>query len=687
MAAEDRPTRVAIVGGGCAALSAAFELTQPAQQGRFEVTVYQMGWRLGGKGASSRGVAGRIEEHGLHLWLGFYENAFRQMRQCYHALKRDPTECPITEFDEAFFPDPVVSVAEHDVLGNWDVWSLEFPKVAGEPGLPGADVYNPGSYVERLVGILLAAVKSLDSGPSPSTLTPAEDRDSLLAKADEALAIGQLVGLSGIALALELAQNLLRFSGTEIERVLPRLLKRAHSLAHQQIDLLSLSDKRLRRLLGAIDVMLATLRGVYRFGLFTDVRGFDAIDDFEFMDWLKFNGARSSSIEAASIRASLYDLTFAYRDGNPSEPAFAAGVALRCAFRWFFSYRGAMFWKMAAGMGDIVFAPLYEVLRERGVRFEFFHRLRNVELAADSSGRHVSAMLFDVQAEVRDGTYEPLVEVKGLPVWPDKPLFDQLERIADPDLNFESEDPGGAVGQKRLQVNRDFDLVVMGVSMASLKNSCAALAEDSEAWRAMFDQMTTVATQSAQLWMRPTIRQLGYNEPKGNLSGFVTPFDTWADMSHLAELEAWPEPPGSIAYFCSVLPEEECADGPAGVRENARRFIGGELRKLWPRLDAIAPGNLFVQADGGLGEGCLESQYFRANAHGSERYVQTLPGSTRFRISPLDRTYDNLTVAGDWTANGLNAGCVEAAVMSGMLASHALSGFPALEEIVGYDHP
>ena len=57
------------------------------------------------------------------------------------------------------------------------------------------------------------------------------------------------------------------------------------------------------------------------------------------------------------------------------------------------------------------------------------------------------------------------------------------------------------------------------------------------------------------------------------------------------------------------------------------------------------------------------------------------------RISPLDRTYDNLTVAGDWTSCGLNLGCVEAAVMSGMLAAHALSGAPALSEIVGYDHP
>jgi uncharacterized protein with NAD-binding domain and iron-sulfur cluster len=43
------------------------------------VTMYQPSWRLGGKGASGRAVdymgARRIEEHGLHVWFGFCENA------------------------------------------------------------------------------------------------------------------------------------------------------------------------------------------------------------------------------------------------------------------------------------------------------------------------------------------------------------------------------------------------------------------------------------------------------------------------------------------------------------------------------------------------------------------------------------------------------------------------------------
>src|SRR5437016_4040129 len=100
-------------------MSAAFELTRPEQHGRYEVTVYQVGWRLGGKGASGRGPAGRIEEHGLHLWMGFYENAFRLMRECYAELKRDPVRCPIADWQDAFVPAPFAGVTDRTPDGQW----------------------------------------------------------------------------------------------------------------------------------------------------------------------------------------------------------------------------------------------------------------------------------------------------------------------------------------------------------------------------------------------------------------------------------------------------------------------------------------------------------------------------------------------------------------------------------------
>src|SRR5262249_38567452 len=147
------------------------------------------------------------------------------------------------------------------------------------------------------------------------------------------------------------------------------------------------------------------------------------------------------SVESGYLRA-LYDLGFAYEDGDPQRPRLAAGQALRSMLRAFFTYRGAFFWKMHGGMGDVVFAPLYEVLRRRGVRFEFFHRLENVSLAATDGEPYVDALEFDVQARTASADpYEPLIDVHGLPCWPNQPLWSQLrdgDRLQREGHDFES---------------------------------------------------------------------------------------------------------------------------------------------------------------------------------------------------------------------------------------------------------
>src|SRR5215510_561386 len=138
--------RVVILGGGAAALTAAFELSRPGWQERFEsITVYQVGWRLGGKGASGRGRHGRIEEHGLHLWLGFYENAFRVMQECYAELGR-PAGAPLARWDEAFVKSSRV-VLEDDRV----------PGVSG-PDDPSIAIW---SYVTRGLELLWSLAASL----------------------------------------------------------------------------------------------------------------------------------------------------------------------------------------------------------------------------------------------------------------------------------------------------------------------------------------------------------------------------------------------------------------------------------------------------------------------------------------------------------------------------------------------
>jgi len=376
----------------------------------------------------------------------------------------------------------------------------------------------------------------------------------------------------------------------------------------------------------------------------------------------------------------------------------------------FFTYRGSLFWKMRAGMGDIVFAPFYEVLKRRGVTFRFFHRLQNVKLAdpatlAPGEKRFVEALEFDVQADIVGGEdYHPLREVNGLPCWPSQPNYAQIvngEALAaagwDPESHWDSHKSRTLT----LRVARDFDFVVLGVGVGAVPHVCRELVEQDERWRMMVDKVKTVATQAFQIWMREDMCRLGWTEPPITLSAFCKPFDTWADMTHLVTEEGWSEVPRSIAYFCNVLADPESPDDEldpdypqrrrAEVRDNAIRFLNEKIGELWP--DAVTESGFrwALLLDPALREGSdeshFETQYWTANVNPSDRYVLALPGSMNYRISPLDNTYDNMTIAGDWTDCGFNEGCVEAAVMSGRLAAHAISNRPALGEIIGYDHP
>jgi len=351
-----------------------------------------------------------------------------------------------------------------------------------------------------------------------------------------------------------------------------------------------------------------------------------------------------------------------------------------------------------------VFAAFPDVLRRRGVGFRFFHRLTAVRLGRTGSP-HVAALDFDVQARVKGGAsaYDPLIDVAGMRCWPAEPLAGQLAdgaRCVREGRDFESHWDRRRVGRMTLRVGRDFDFVVLGVGLGAVPYVCSELVAADPRWRAMVEHVKTVATQAFQIWLDADMEALGWSDGPVTLSGFAEPFDTWADMRHLLPREGWTQPPRALAYFCGVLRDGASEAADAGhlarqrelVRRNAIGFLEQEIRHLWPKavertgkfrweLLAVPPG---CQARGAAR---FDAQHWTSSVNPSDRYTLALPGSARHRISPLDGTYDNLTVCGDWTDCGFNSGCVEAAVMSGRLAAHALSGGPALEDIVGYDHP
>ena len=710
-----------MIGGGCAALAAAFELTRPEMAGQYQVTVYQMGWRLGGKGASGRRPDGRIEEHGLHLWMGFYENAFRLMRECYAERHAAFPHCRFADWEDAFKPAPDVGVADRNENG-WEYWLAHFPPGKGLPGDPTQDgPFTVTAYLRQsamLIGELLRSAGAMEGGAAacPSGSRPSGSGPAASGRGPDALAaalnsILRYGGLASTAALIE-ASDILREA---VDRFFPQMFRDAASVpcrildavsaeARRRLEHAAAGDSKLRRVWQVIDLIQAILRGSMRASLALDPRGFDAINDYDWREWLRINGASEQSLDSGFMRG-IYDLAFAFEDGDIRRPRLAAGVALRGAMRMFFTYRGSLFWRMSAGMGDIVFAPLYQVLKQRGVRFEFFHRLRNVGLseAAPGEGSYVRTLEFDVQARIRGGgEYAPLVDFNNVPSWPSRPDYRQLvngRALEKEGREFEAAWEQRRSGSKTLRVTEDFDFVVLGVSVGALPEVAQELIEREPRWREMVRYVKTTPTQAFQIWMNKDVGELGWPHPPVNLSGFTEPFDTWADMSHLIPEEGTSGGVKSIAYFCSVLPDADREGGPVTeefsqeqreeVRRNAVRFLDEDAQSLWPRAQAAAGGFCWNSLAGGNGKGRhrFDSQYWTANVNPTDRYVQSLPGSIVYRMSPLDMTFDNLTIAGDWTATGLDTGCIESAVISGMLAANAISQSPKLEKIVGYDHP
>jgi uncharacterized protein with NAD-binding domain and iron-sulfur cluster len=395
-------------------------------------------------------------------------------------------------------------------------------------------------------------------------------------------------------------------------------------------------------------------------------RGYASIDDVDFQDWLRRHGGSDRALASPVVRG-LYDLVFGYEGGDRAKPRFAAGTGLHLAIRMFFTYRGAIFWKMRAGMGDVVFAPLYEVLSRRGVRFAFFRRVDRLRVSQDR--RSVASVVMGRQVAAARGRerYEPLVRVGGLPVFPDRPDLAQVTagaELLDHDLESHwcrwADD-----GEEVVVADRDYDAVLLAIPIGMARHVCSELVEHDPRWQAMVDNLATVATRSAQVWLASDERALGWEGPGSIVTGFGAPFDTFASMSHTLSFEAWPEEgrPRTAASFCGVVP-----DSPSVGDDTPRDDLQAVLERVWPRF---APSRTL-------------SRYDRLNSDPSDRYVQSLPGTGRHRMRADDSGFENLFLAGDWIDCGLNAGCIEAATVAGLQAANAVEGRPLSDGTVGY---
>jgi uncharacterized protein with NAD-binding domain and iron-sulfur cluster len=743
--------KVAVLGGGMAGLTAAYELTRtPELRSQHEVTVYQMGWRVGGKAASGRDEHGRNLEHGLHVWFGCYENVFRMVKEIYREWQK-PAGCPLQDWTDVAKPQVYTPIGVQDG-DSWVYYPLEWPIHGGQPGDGNEIPWSPWAVLGMLSDMFIEIVRDaareyakLDADDATPTLKIAPEARKLLAlplsfagvvaensglTLQERVRAMSLIDSARTAIGsfehyAEAAQLWTKHIVTQrraVDRTTVDEIFALYSMAYREFTSLTAPITRDTRALGAtrgrmdvrfrvirefMNIFSALARG-YLLDILLPDRPFESLDDVDLRAWLISHGAEEDVVSRSSVLRIVYDTLFQFRDGDVRYPSYAAGTALGCIARLTVTYKGAMMWDIQAGMGEAVIAPLYEVLKARGVTFRFFHKVTKLDLAAGNPSS-IGRITIKRQAKVKGNRdYEPLILSRNLKCWTHEPDWKQLE----PDPRWDPNDPpdfenhwldGPQVGEPiELLAGRDFDSVVLAISMGAYKNlnnedvsMCQALIDRGGKFRRFVENIGIVPTQSLQLWSDKSLEDLGWKSGKPATVSGPEYLNIWADMTQVLAVEDWRDgSPKSLHYLCGTLATDVYRQ-PASKRDAWNRitrdlrseqiaWLNANAHVMWPQ--AGERGRFDFKVLHGAGEDLptrFDTQFSRANVSPTECCVLSAAGTTQYRLHAGDSEFENLVLAGEATRHGFNTTAIEGAVMSGMAASFHICGSP--ERIPGYD--
>jgi uncharacterized protein with NAD-binding domain and iron-sulfur cluster len=692
-------TRIAILGGGPAGLATAWFLSQADP--KLEITIYQLGWRAGGKGASSRSAdeASRIEEHGIHLFGNFYGNAMGMLRAAYQELYPDGA----ARFDREVSGTNLQLVMER-FADRWWRYTLRLPAI-GDPSWKIADGDNivPGIVGNKLVEAILESSLRMKRLPAH---TERKRRVSWAFGLVDRL-VGNTPdrpkGLIEPSLEKLVSDTYTDDASREYGEAARSLRK--WRVARFGLRLLSGISARMRTRFVQVDLLLTAILGALDDRLFST--SIDDFDQYDYIEWLERHGAHPATLNSRAVRA-IPNICFQYSGGDTAKPTMSAAAFLTFLLRQL-AAPGDNLWFFAHGTGESVIMPLYQVLTKRGVRFEFFSKIEDV--IPDASGS-IARVEIRRQATPKS-KYQPLTSLEnGAMAWPAHPLWDQLEE-GDRIRHLSLEDwyaplPEDVGGRITLHRGDDFDHVVLGIPPPAQVLSCPTLLAANPRLAEAVGGLEFIPTQAVQLWMKHPSSAVGLPDEPYKRTGerwatanWLDPMSGYVDFSDLIECETHPSPaPMSLHYFCGPLEEAEPppvpgSPGSEGYPEAARRRVVGHTIDLLGQIGDLAPGatagdgfdysQLCPEGDGAPGPGWLGRQYLRANVQPSERYGLSKPGHLEYRRSAWETDSDNLVLAGDWTYTGININSFEGSVMSGALAAYALTGSPDPGDIIGYD--
>ena len=646
------PAKVAILGGGPSACTTALALSsQPGWKERYNITIYQLGWRLGGKAASGRNqkIAKRVEEIATHIFPAFYHNFKEVIQSVYAELNRSDSS-PMRTYWEAFslysyFSKQQLNESEVFKDGGHLCFSLEY-------------------LLHRLV---TKAQEMLKKYRNIIPVMGDEDPDHLLA--NPTLLRQKMKTLQGIT----------------------RLFFTMTAHKSEKTERMSIVDVGAAVVIGILDDKIIEL-------------GYDVINHLDLRQWLAKHGANSKSLESGFMKFH-YDIMHGYLKGDLNHPDLEAGTALKIYMQGYFCYDNFPILVNQGDVGDVVFAPIYEVLKDRGVNFRFFHKVKDLTLDKNNP-RLVDQIRITKQVNVINSEYDPLIDVKGLPSWPSSPKYEEIVKeqadlMQENNIDLESfwtrwsnvyeERFNEPLPEVTLKIGQDFDIVVYGMPVATLPHLCPELLQMSPALKAAYTFVGRTTSIQLQLWINEDwskIKEGPYNMYTA-LNRQNDEF-MFADCNYL-KLEDWDSldvntsgsqfvtfmtnieecPPRNNTQF--VFEQQAKADKLVISKiENAESF-----RTFWPGAfnEGQFDWNILTDPENRVGKGRFDAQYLRVNINPSDRLTQFHSGTSKYRITTDGAGFDNIYFTGDWIQNGYNC-CTEGAITAGLLTAKAISGFP-----------
>ena len=680
-------TRIAVLGAGPGALGAVWELTQsPNWSDRYEIDVYAMGWRLGGKTASGRNPKHRYrnEEHGLHILGGFYHNTFQQLKPLYDAWNMHPEDLPLT-LDQSVSEYGRFSIMQREGDGSLREVRFALQPDARKPG-ENPDEVNPKNIIKAILRWVTKGFVAISKNQQPAWGSPSVILKSASIKVVTSDKAGKIADTLGQA--EEQVPNLGSF-GPEGAKAEAEIAQIAADTATEINGWLKgdRTDPPIDNIdwLGTAGLALTIVKGLVKDRVFA--KGFGSIDQYDAKEWLVRHGAPKRALRNGNFVAG-YSYAFAFTDGDPDKMNFAAGTALRSYFRMLFASHGNLFWHMRGGMGEVFVLPYYDVLRRRGVRFHFFHKV--TDLIPDGLGS-LGEIIFQVQAKTSGSAeYNPIAQYRPGPsapmrrTWLSHPDWAQLKNgpeLEASGIDFESMfgpiPPGSAT--ESLLSGRDFDLCIVAIPPTALQHISRQLAADSRPWADMLANCGSSPTIAAQTWRTQDVRTYGGWSSRGLMTAYELPLDTWADMSFLLKYEQpWPTGmPLSLSYFCGAVLKPDVTnqvDLPASERSRAvatvEDWMSEKMLRAFPGLRA-SPGDYQPETE----------RISLINSDPAKLYITSPKGQTKYRLRPDGSGFANMFLAGDWTRHNFDCGAVESAIISARRCARAICGSPA--EIYG----